>query len=162
MLIDIKLCHVTENALYCVVNGIFHRNIHSDKRFIGTPPKEVLYLDVGIAKKCFCCKTSTFFGIKSEELFLPKQNWNMHAYWKCYSSVTQEKHAVLIYASLTNYTPLETFIMSLAKMFFRRHLNDMPVRRFFDELKLYWINTEHFKKRTDGGITVFSLQLRYR
>ena len=46
----IKLCNVTENALYCAVNGVIHRNIHSDERFIGTPPKEFLYLDVGIAK----------------------------------------------------------------------------------------------------------------
>ena len=51
MLIDIKSCHVTENALYCVVNGVFHREIHLDEVFIRTPPKEALYLDVGIAKK---------------------------------------------------------------------------------------------------------------
>ena len=40
MLIDIKLSHVTEHALYCVVNSVFHRNIHSDEKFIGTPPKQ--------------------------------------------------------------------------------------------------------------------------
>ena len=28
---------------------VFLRYIHSDEKFIGTPPKEVLYLDVGIA-----------------------------------------------------------------------------------------------------------------
>ena len=59
---NIKLCHVTENARFYVVNGIFMvflRNIHSDKRFIGTPPKKVLYLDVGLAKYIFC-------GIKYE------------------------------------------------------------------------------------------------
>ena len=39
MLTAIKLCHIRENALYCVVNGVFLRNIHSDERFIGTPPK---------------------------------------------------------------------------------------------------------------------------
>ena len=53
MLINIKLCHVTENALYCVVIGIstvFLRNIHSDERLIGMPPEEVIYLDVGMAK----------------------------------------------------------------------------------------------------------------
>ena len=49
----IQLCHVTENALYCVVNGVstvFLRNIHSGEKFIGTPPKELFDLDVGITK----------------------------------------------------------------------------------------------------------------
>ena len=41
MLTDIKLCHVNENSLNCVVdNGVLERL-----------PKEVLYLNVGIAKK---------------------------------------------------------------------------------------------------------------
>ena len=73
MLIDKESCHVTENALYCVVNGF---PVHSDEKCIGTPAKEVLYLDVGITKKkkTFCCETSTFFGIKSEEIILPKRN----------------------------------------------------------------------------------------
>ena len=56
MLTNIKLGNVTENILYCVVNGVstvFLRNIHSDKRFIRTPPKEVLYLDVDIAEYFF-------------------------------------------------------------------------------------------------------------
>ena len=53
MLIEIKLCHVTENALYCVVNGVFHRNIHSDEKLIGTPPKKGIYLDVGITNNVF-------------------------------------------------------------------------------------------------------------
>ena len=51
MLTDIKWGHVTEIALYSVVNGVFTvflRNIHSDERFIVTLPKEVLYLHVGI------------------------------------------------------------------------------------------------------------------
>ena len=41
MLTHIKWGHVTENALFCVVNSVFAvflRNIHSDKRFLGTPP----------------------------------------------------------------------------------------------------------------------------
>ena len=52
MLTDIKLRHDTENALYCIVNAVstvFLSNIHSDKRVVGPPPKEVLYFD-GIAK----------------------------------------------------------------------------------------------------------------
>ena len=38
------------------VNGVstVFRNIHSDERFVGTPAKEVLYLDVGIALYIFC------------------------------------------------------------------------------------------------------------
>ena len=34
-----------------VVTGLFLRNIHSDEIFTGAPPKHILYLDVGIAKK---------------------------------------------------------------------------------------------------------------
>ena len=47
MLTDIKLSHVTENALDYVVNSlstVFPRNIPSEKRLIGTHSKEVLYL----------------------------------------------------------------------------------------------------------------------
>ena len=53
MITNIKLGHATENDLYCVVNSVstvFLRNIYTEERFIGTPPKEVLYLDVGIEK----------------------------------------------------------------------------------------------------------------
>ena len=32
LIVDIKLCHITENALYCVVKGVFHRKIHSDEK----------------------------------------------------------------------------------------------------------------------------------
>ena len=85
MLIDIKLCHVTENALYCVVDSVFHRNIHSDEKVIGTPPKEVLYLDVGI-------EIAIEIHVRIENVTVP---------------LRRKKHAVLIYASLTNYTPLE-------------------------------------------------------
>ena len=59
---DIKLCYVTENGLKCGVNGGFLRNIHSDEKFIGTPPKEVLYLDVGIAKNVFALKSQPFLA----------------------------------------------------------------------------------------------------
>ena len=65
MLSNIKCGRVTENALYCVVIGVFTvflRNIHSDKRFIGTTLMEILFrCTVGIAK------------IK-HQLFLPKHN----------------------------------------------------------------------------------------
>ena len=36
--------HVTENE--SIVFSLFLRNVHSDKRFFGTPPKKVLYLDI--------------------------------------------------------------------------------------------------------------------
>ena len=78
MLVDIQLCHVTKTALFCVVNGVFHRNSHSDQKSIRTP-KEVLYLGVGIAQKN-SGKTSSFFGIKSEELILLKRNSNTRGY----------------------------------------------------------------------------------
>ena len=83
MLTNIKWCHVTEKALYCAVNSVFLRNINSDERFIETPPKEVLYLDVNI----FCCKTSTFLAKKSLKLFLSKHNR-----LRCYGS-SQEPDA---------------------------------------------------------------------
>ena len=71
MLTYINWGHVTENALYCVlVFTVFLRTIFSDERFIGTPPKEVLHLDLSITKYIFCCKTSIVLGIKSEELCL--------------------------------------------------------------------------------------------
>ena len=38
---------VSRHGKCSLVNGIFTvflRNIHSDERFIGTPPKEVLYI----------------------------------------------------------------------------------------------------------------------
>ena len=77
-------------------------------------------------KKRFCGKTSTNFGIKSEERFLPKCNWNTHAYWKCYSSVTQAKTCRV---DLCKPNKLYTVgnVMSLAKICFSRHLNNMPV-----------------------------------
>ena len=80
MLID-KMCHITENALYCVVNGV-HRNIHSDERFIGTTPKERSYI----------CQSAIEIRVCIENATVP---------------LRRQKHAVLIYASLTNYTPLE-------------------------------------------------------
>ena len=70
--------------------------------------KEVLDLNVGIAKKHSCCKTSTFFGIKSEELFFPKRNRLCVRIEKATASLNREKNAVLFHASLTNYTLLET------------------------------------------------------
>ena len=107
---NIKLCYVTENALYNVVNGVsnvFLRNIHSDERFIGTP-KEVLYLDVGIAKKIqICGKMSTFFGIKSQEMFLPKCNRLRMHIENATVLLRREKNVVFIYANLKNYTLLE-------------------------------------------------------
>ena len=59
MLTDRKLCHVTENALYCVFTEIctqtrdYFKLLERllDERLLETPPKEVLYFDVGIAKK---------------------------------------------------------------------------------------------------------------
>ena len=57
----------------------------------------VLYLDVGITKYFFSCKTSTFFDIKSQELLHNCRR-------KCYNFI-RRKNAVLFYASLTNYTP---------------------------------------------------------
>ena len=60
----------------CVVNGIFTfflRNIHSGERFIGIPPKEVLYLDVGIffvvKCQCFWHIISTIFAKKNLQQF---------------------------------------------------------------------------------------------
>ena len=67
MLADIKLGHITENSLYSVVKSfltLLLRNIHSDERLLKNTTKEVLYLDVGITKKGFCCKASSFFGHK--------------------------------------------------------------------------------------------------
>ena len=60
---------LTENALYFGVNcvfSVFLRNINSSKRFLGSPPKEVL--NIGIAY---------FFDNlfwKSKWLVLPKHN----------------------------------------------------------------------------------------
>ena len=77
-----KLCQVTEHVLYCIVNGVFLRNIHSDERLIGTPSKEVLP---------FCLSATDSACILKMLVLLRRQ-----------------KRAVLFYASLTNYTPLET------------------------------------------------------
>ena len=48
-----KMGSHTENALYCVFNSVFLRNIPQkySLRFIGTPSKEALSLYVGIVKK---------------------------------------------------------------------------------------------------------------
>ena len=70
-------------------------------QLIIAPQKEVLYLDVGIAKY-FCCKTSTFFGIKSEDLFLPKRN-TLCVLLKMLQFRMQAKNTVVFYARLTNY-----------------------------------------------------------
>ena len=51
-----KMVTSLKNALYCVisiVSTVFQRNIHSDEILIRSPLKEVLYLDVGIAKYIF-------------------------------------------------------------------------------------------------------------
>ena len=89
-------------------------------------------------KKKFCCKISTFFGIKSEEHFLPKRNWN---------------------TCLCKPNKLYTVgnVMSWAKMFFSRYLNKIPLVNY-----LSWSYTEiiQFKKHMDGG-SPFSLQLGY-
>ena len=60
MLTDLKWGHLNENALYIGAKGVFTvflRHIHSrilerlrDERVIGSPSKEVFYLDVGIKK----------------------------------------------------------------------------------------------------------------
>ena len=107
MLTDIKLCHVTEKTLYCV----FLRNIHSDVRFIGTPPKEVLYLDLGIAKKTK--KNSLRMRIENATVSLCRQKKML----RCFMEAKQIIH--------------RWNVMSLAKMIFSclHHL-------FFDELKL--------------------------
>ena len=92
MLTNIKWCHVTENALYCVVNGIFPRNIHSEEKLIGTPSKEVLYLDVGIAKKCFGNNilTTVFAATDSSYKSLNISDCNC-TYFKC---STRKKHII--------------------------------------------------------------------
>ena len=95
-------------VLSMVIPLIFLRNIHSDERLIGTPPKEVLYLYVGITFFFFFCKTSTFFVIKSEELFLIKRN----SFENATVQLHRQKNAVLFYASLRNYTLLETNVIS--------------------------------------------------
>ena len=59
-------------------------------------------------------------GIKSEELFLPKRNRVRVHIKNATVSLRMLKNAVLFYGSRTN-------VMSLAKMLFTRHLNDMPV-----------------------------------
>lgn len=51
------------------------KEIFTQERFLGSPPKEVVQLgmgtDVRIAKCIICCETLTFCGIKSQETFLP-------------------------------------------------------------------------------------------
>ena len=49
-------------VLSTVFSLVFLRNIYSKKRFIGTPPNEVPYLDVGIAKYIFFVKHQPFLA----------------------------------------------------------------------------------------------------
>ena len=57
--------------------------------------------------KRFSVRTSTFFGIKSEELFLQKGN-RLHVCLENTTVSLGKKNAVLFFASLINYTLLET------------------------------------------------------
>ena len=89
--------------------------LSSSEIFIGTPQKELFYLDVGIANIVFC-KTSTFFGIKSKKLFVKVQQAQMlqfHYAW-------QNK-----FCALCKPNKLYTIgnIISLAKMLFSYRLS---------------------------------------
>ena len=77
--------------------------VSSSEIFTQTSEK-VLYLDVSITKNIFCCKVSTIFSLKSEELFLTKRNRLRVHIENATVSLHRQKNAVF-YASITNYTP---------------------------------------------------------
>ena len=134
-----------------VLSALFPRsssNIHWDAILIRSPLKKVFYLDVGIAKKCFGCKMSTFFGIKSEELFLRKSNM-LCVLFKMLQFRSQAKNnsTVVFYASLTNYTFGN--VVLFAKMRFNRHFNHMPIVG-----SLIWSYSEFLKRKEKSRMGV--------
>ena len=59
MLTNIKCGHISENVII-VLSSLAQK--YSLKRFIGNPPKEVLYLDEGIPKYFFIVKCQAFLA----------------------------------------------------------------------------------------------------
>ena len=104
--------------------------IHSDKRFIGTLVKGCpLLCCQAVVKSQYLTQYKRFIRINSSKnCFLANRN-RLHIFWPKMlknSFVSQAKQmGVLFYTSLTNESLL-AIIMSLAKMLFSRHLNNMP------------------------------------
>ena len=151
----IKLGHVTENAI--MLSTVFP--LSSSERLIGTHPKEVLYLDVGIVKYILCCETVS--GIKSQELFLPKRKRRVLLKMLNKSFKQANKCCDVLCKPNKWSSNLVSFgnVMSLTEMLSSHHVNNMSV--VCSLIRWHYNELRKCKKRTNWG-NAFFLQLRYK
>ena len=93
-----------------VLSTVSSTEIFTYEKFIGAPPKEVLYLYISITKMYFAVNLKNGFCRSAIEIRMRIENVTI--------PLRRQKYAELIYASLTNYALLAH-------------------HRFFNELKLY-------------------------
>ena len=112
--------HITEDALYCVVNSVstvFLSKINLEERLVGTPTKEVLCLDVGITKYIFFVKCQPYWAKNLNSFYQRARVSACALRMLCY---TGEKMLCCSMQAAGN-------VMALPKMIFSRHLNNMLV-----------------------------------